>query len=104
MKVNGKNQGNMKSYEIKVGSKVVMTHSQRQAFLKKSSLGKLLGVSHLLPEVEQETNTRKIIVITKKITSLYLFKRKGSRPSSLIYRHLHPNPNLKYTVKASSRG
>ncbi len=85
----------MNSNEIKAGSKVVMTHSQRQAFLKKSSLGKLLGVSHLLPEVEQETNTTKIPV----------FKIRGCRPSLLIYRrHLHPNPNLKYTVKALSKG
>ena len=27
-----------------------MTHAQRQAFLKTSRLGKLLGVAHLLPE------------------------------------------------------
>ena len=30
-----------------------MTHAQRQAFLKTSRLGKLLGVAHLLPEVEE---------------------------------------------------
>lgn len=35
------------------GSKHIMTHAQRQAFLKTSHLGKLLGVAHLLPEVEE---------------------------------------------------
>lgn len=40
----------MKSENIKVNSKVVMTHSKRQFFLKNSKLGKLLGVSHLLPK------------------------------------------------------
>ncbi|MEH2439957.1 protochlorophyllide oxidoreductase [Nostoc sp.] len=42
----------MASNTIKAGSKVVMTHAQRQAFLKTSSLGQLFGVAHLLPEVE----------------------------------------------------
>lgn len=42
----------MASNTIKAGSKVVMTHAQRQAFLKTSPLGQLFGVAHLLPEVE----------------------------------------------------
>ena len=42
----------MASNAIKAGSKVVMTHAQRQAFLKTSHLGQLFGVAHLLPEVE----------------------------------------------------
>ncbi|WP_445630277.1 protochlorophyllide oxidoreductase [Nostoc sp. DSM 114167] len=42
----------MASNTIKAGSKVVMTHTQRQAFLKTSPLGQLFGVAHLLPEVE----------------------------------------------------
>ncbi|MFM7365684.1 MAG: hypothetical protein ACKO11_14555 [Cuspidothrix sp.] len=43
----------MNSNEIMAGSKEIMTHAQRQAFLKTSRLGKLLGVTHLLPEVEE---------------------------------------------------
>lgn len=30
-----------------------MSHAERQAFLKTSPLGQLLGVAHLLPEVEE---------------------------------------------------
>ncbi|CDN17282.1 hypothetical protein RintRC_2243 [Richelia intracellularis] len=40
MQVNEEKQSNMNSNKIKAGTKVVMTHSQRQAFLKKSFLGK----------------------------------------------------------------
>jgi hypothetical protein len=43
----------MSSDEIMAGSKQIMTHAQRQAFLKTSYLGKLLGVAHLFPEVEE---------------------------------------------------
>ncbi|MBE9205802.1 hypothetical protein IQ244_04600 [Nostoc sp. LEGE 06077] len=52
-KVNGEEQSSMSSDEIKAGSKEMMTHAQRQAFLKKSSLGKLFGIAHLLPEVAE---------------------------------------------------
>ncbi|MHC5597945.1 MAG: protochlorophyllide oxidoreductase [Nostoc sp.] len=45
----------MISDEIKVGSSEMMTHAQRQAFLKTSPLGKLFGIAHLLPEVEAAT-------------------------------------------------
>jgi hypothetical protein len=45
------------SNQIKAGSKVVMTHAERQAFMKTSRLGKLFGVSHLLPEVEESTTS-----------------------------------------------
>lgn len=38
------------------GTKVVMTHAARQAFLKTSRLGEIFGVAHLLPEVEEVTN------------------------------------------------
>ena len=53
MKADGENQSYLSSEEIMVGSKHIMTHAQRQAFLKTSHLGKLLGVAHLLPEVEE---------------------------------------------------
>lgn len=46
----------MTSDEVKAGTKVVMTHAERQAFLKRSRLGQVAGVSHLLPEVAEETN------------------------------------------------
>lgn len=46
----------MASNKIKAGSKVVMSHSQRQAFMKTSSLGELFGVAHLLPDVENITS------------------------------------------------
>lgn len=35
------------------GTKKIMTHSERQKFLKTSGLAKLFGVDHLLPEVEE---------------------------------------------------
>jgi hypothetical protein len=38
------------------GTKVVMTQTERQAFLKTSGLGEIFGVAHLLPEVEEVTN------------------------------------------------
>ncbi|MBH8575022.1 protochlorophyllide oxidoreductase [Nostocaceae cyanobacterium CENA369] len=47
----------MASNEVKAGSKVVMTHAQRQAFMKTSPLGQLFGVAHLLPQVEAVTNS-----------------------------------------------
>lgn len=40
----------MNSQEVKAGTKVIMTHARRQAFLKQSSLGKLFGVSKVLSE------------------------------------------------------
>ncbi|MBJ7298778.1 MAG: hypothetical protein ACK4YK_09440 [Dolichospermum sp.] len=43
----------MSSEEIMAGSKEIMTHAQRQAFLKTSYAGKLFGVAHLLPDVEE---------------------------------------------------
>ena len=32
--------------------KIVMTHAERQKYLKTSGLGELFGVAHLLPDVE----------------------------------------------------
>ncbi|WP_414551654.1 hypothetical protein [Anabaena sp. CCY 0017] len=49
---NGEYQKYLISSEIKAGSKFAMNHAERQAFMKTSSLGKLFGVSHLLPEIE----------------------------------------------------
>jgi thioredoxin 1 len=47
----------MSSDEIRAGSKEMMTHAQRQAFLKTSSVGKLFGVADLLPEVAEAMET-----------------------------------------------
>jgi hypothetical protein len=53
MKQDGESLSYMSSDEVMAGSKEIMTHAERQAFLKTSYLGKLLGVAHLLPEVEE---------------------------------------------------
>jgi hypothetical protein len=58
MKQYGENPSDMSSDEIMAGSKEIMTHAQRQAFLKTSYAGKLFGVAHLLPEVIEETEQR----------------------------------------------
>jgi len=58
MKQDGENPSDMSSEEIMAGSKEIMTHAQRQAFLKTSHLGKLLGVAHLLPDVIEVTEER----------------------------------------------
>lgn len=55
-KDNGEFQPPLTPDEIKAGTKVVMTHAQRQAFLKNSRLGQVLDVAHLLPDrVEPKT-------------------------------------------------
>lgn len=41
------------SDRVKAGTKVIMTHAERQADLKKSGLAQLFGVADLLPEVEE---------------------------------------------------
>lgn len=58
MKQDGENPSYMSSEEIMAGSKQIMTHAQRQAFLKTSYAGKLFGVAHLLPEVIEVTEER----------------------------------------------
>ncbi|AFZ27407.1 hypothetical protein Cylst_5385 [Cylindrospermum stagnale PCC 7417] len=52
MKADKEEKTYMRSDEIRAGSSEMMTHAQRQTFLKTSSLGKLFGVAHLLPEVK----------------------------------------------------
>ena len=52
MKANGETQQLLTSDEVMAGTKVIMTHAQRQAFLKTSRLGEIFGVAHLLPEIE----------------------------------------------------
>jgi hypothetical protein len=52
-KAKGESPSYLSSDEVRAGTKVVMTHAERQAFLKTSGLGQLFGVDHLLPEVEE---------------------------------------------------
>lgn len=60
----------MSSDEIRAGSSEIMTHAQRQAFLKKSSLGKLFGVAHLLPEVAAAIKTSDIPANKAKVEAV----------------------------------
>jgi hypothetical protein len=55
MNGNGESQPSLSRDQIRAGTKVVMNHAQRQAFLKTSPLGQVFGVADLLPEVEQVT-------------------------------------------------
>ena len=41
------------SDQVKAGTKVIMTHAERQAYVKKSGLAELFGVADLLPEIEE---------------------------------------------------
>lgn len=68
------------------GTKVVMTHAERQAFLKTSRLGEIFGVAHLLPEVEEVTNKA-----PQKSSSLKWlrghFKRRLQKKDELSYNN-----------------
>lgn len=49
-KASGESRRPLTPDEVRAGTKVVMTHAERQAFLKNSRLGQLLGVEHWLTE------------------------------------------------------
>ncbi|BDI16756.1 hypothetical protein ANSO36C_25580 [Nostoc cf. commune SO-36] len=77
----------MASNTIKAGSNVVMTHAQRQAFLKTSSLGQLFGVTHLLPEVEDSksynytlSNQAKLVDVDISFSSKHKFQYEMLEP------------------------
>ncbi|MEH2123199.1 protochlorophyllide oxidoreductase [Nostoc sp.] len=77
----------MASNTIKAGSKVVMTHAQRQAFLKSSPLGQLFGVAHLLPEVEDSksynydlSNQGKLVDVDISFSSKHKFQYEMLEP------------------------
>jgi hypothetical protein len=55
-KTDEKEKSYMTSEEIKAGSRLIMTHAQRQAFLKTSALGQLFGIAHLLSNSTQDEN------------------------------------------------
>jgi len=85
-KANGESQPLLIGDEVMAGTKVVMTHAERQAFLKTSGLGEIFGVAHLLPEVEGVTNKA-----PQKSSSLKwlrgLFKRRLQKKDELSYNH-----------------
>ncbi|MGA9383063.1 MAG: hypothetical protein WBV73_30240 [Phormidium sp.] len=51
--LNTESQPILTSDQVKAGTKVIMTHAERQAYLKKSGLAELCGVADLLPEIEE---------------------------------------------------
>lgn len=55
-KASGESQRPLVPNEVRAGTTVIMTHAQRQAFLKNSRLGQILGVSHLLPDAEEASH------------------------------------------------
>ncbi|WP_234017082.1 protochlorophyllide oxidoreductase [Nostoc sp. 'Lobaria pulmonaria (5183) cyanobiont'] len=64
-----------------------MTHAQRQAFLKTSSLGQLFGVAHLLPEVEDSksynyalSNQAKLVDVDISFSSKHKFQYEMLEP------------------------
>jgi len=83
MKANGEEQNSMSSDEIRAGSQEMMTHAQRQAFLKTSSLGQLFGVAHLLPEVETaKEETSEELPRLKRVRGLFKLKETGNSQDS----------------------
>lgn len=76
----------MTSNKIKAGSKVVMNHSQRQAFLKNSSLGQLFGIAHLLPESEDTSSNDNALKFQEKFVEV-----KYTSEDTLHYRVLEPS-------------
>lgn len=53
-KTNGESQRPLTPDEVRAGTKVVMTHAERQVFLKNSRLGQLLGVERWLTEPPEQ--------------------------------------------------
>jgi len=85
-KANGDSQPLLIGDEVMAGTKVVMTHAERQAFLKTSNLGEIFGVAHLLPEVEEVTN--KAAQKSSRLERLRgLFKPGLPKKDELSYNH-----------------
>ncbi|MDZ8055380.1 MAG: protochlorophyllide oxidoreductase [Aulosira sp. ZfuVER01] len=76
----------MNSNEIRAGSSEMMTHAQRQACLKTSPLGKLFGVAHLLPEVEETTSNHHLSSTQAKVAGR-LFVSEQSFQYSDVPKH-----------------
>jgi hypothetical protein len=86
MKADGEEQSYMNSDEIRAGSSEMMTHAQRQAFMKTSSLGKLFGVAHLLPEIEETSTSHHLSSAQAKVTDR-LFVSEQSFQYSDVLKH-----------------
>jgi hypothetical protein len=77
--------------EVMAGTKVIMTHAQRQAFLKTSRLGKIFGVAHLLPEIEdvahkvREESIRMSLVRERLRMNILTFKTQIVLLTWLLY-------------------
>jgi len=65
--------------ECLAGTKVVMTHSERQKFLKTSGLAELFGVDHLLSEVEEWNSVPPKTSITLAVKAQYKGRKKPSK-------------------------
>ena len=98
----------MTSNEIRAGSTVVMTHKERQAFMKTSPLGQLFGVAHLLPEVKEATSINHVKANTVKLDDFLSVQevstcsRKGhgkwSRSSKFVSSWMDMYSNLRQST------
>ncbi|MEG3862147.1 hypothetical protein [Microcoleus sp. herbarium12] len=90
-KANGEAQELLTTDEVMAGTKVIMTHAQRQAFLKTSRLGKIFGVAHLLPEIEdvahkvREESIRMSLVRERLRMNILTFKTQIVLLTWLLY-------------------
>ena len=90
-KANGEAQELLTTDEVMAGTKVIMTHAQRQAFLKISRLGELFGVAHLLPEIEdvahkvREESIRMSLVRERLRMNILTFKTQIVLLTWLLY-------------------
>ena len=53
-KIDGESQHHLTSNQVRAGTKAVMNHKERQAFLKNSEIGKMLGFSDWSTEPKQD--------------------------------------------------
>lgn len=51
--LNTESQPILTSDRVKAGTKAIVTHAERQTYVKKSGLADLFGVADLLPEVAE---------------------------------------------------
>ncbi|MCC3586819.1 hypothetical protein [Microcoleus sp. PH2017_30_WIL_O_A] len=90
-KANGDAQELLTTDEVMAGTKVIMTHAQRQAFLKTSRLGEIFGVAHLLPEIEDlahkvyEELVRMSLVRDRLRINIFTFKTQIVLLTWLLY-------------------
>jgi hypothetical protein len=61
-----------------------MSHAERQAFLKTSPLGQLLGVAHLLPEVGEAKDAAVKESSLENLPTLICFNEKTFRHMTVV--------------------